>query len=630
MEVPTPPEVASTSAPLSSPESQAEPPSQLDDNTVVSSPSLSKLSSLVEADSSQEAVTSKPSESKGLSYNLDDQTAVIQEVVSIEPQDSVSVVDNTEGEASIPHSAPEGLGSFASEKLQGVQVQGHLPNMNHIRPDRGTVVEVLVAWGEKVISSHHFHGKGSVFIGTSEKCDVVVPFLKSSKSYRFLEISSSAKVCIDQGMSGEYIRDDLSRESFAKLMSKGRFEQISRGHSLEIFQGDMVRIGLEGDLLSIYVRYVPETPKPLAAPILDLSVSEVTGVIMAVVVSAVIGLYMVFYSPSKSDDEDRVEEPMRRAIVTFSPPKKQVVVVEEEAVPPPKKIVKIPEKKPEKKVKPKPNIPAPVKKKPVKKKSVVKTVKKKAKKVGKASEVKPQKKKPKKKPKKFTSSRSGGAIKTGKSGGSAKSEKIDPSKTGILGVFGSKGAQKNLDKVYGGKGELQGIADSATGRSGQLLDRSGENIGTRTKNTGAGGRGKSTVGISGVGTRGKGTGNFGQEVGSLGKKGAVDIDFGGQEEAFVGSLDRAAIRRVILKNKGAVKSCYNQELNRNKDAFGKLVLQWNIVEQGRVREAKVVSNSVGSQRMANCIIAKLKTWRFPEPPKNVEGQVTYPFTFLAK
>ena len=160
-------------------------------------------------------------------------------------------------------------------------------------------------------------GKGSVFIGTSEKCDVVVPFLRSSKSYRFLEIRSSAKVCIDQGMSGEYIRDDLSRVSFAKLMSKGRFEQTSKGHSLEIFQGDMVRIGLEGDLLSIYVRYVPETPKPLAAPILDLSVSEVTGVIMAVVVSAVIGLYMVFYSPSKSDDEDRVEEPMRKAIVTF-------------------------------------------------------------------------------------------------------------------------------------------------------------------------------------------------------------------------------------------------------------------------------------------------------------------------
>ena len=258
-------------------------------------------------------------------------------------------------------------------------------------------------------------------------------------------------------------------------------------------------------------------------------------------------------------------------------------------------------------------------------------MKKKAKKVGKASEVKLKKKKPKKKkPKQLTSSRSGGAIKTGKSGSSAKSEKIDPSKTGILGVFGSKGAQKNLDKVYGGKGELQGIADSATGRSGQPLDRSGENIGTRTKNIGAEGRGKSTVGISGVGTSGKGTGNFGQGVGSLGKKGAVDIDLGGQEEAFVGSLDRAAIRRVILKNKGALKGCYNQELNRNKDAFGKLVLQWNIVEQGRVREAKVISNSIRSQKMANCIIAKLKTWRFPEPPKNVEGQVTYPFTFLAK
>ena len=486
---------------------------------------------------------------------------------------------------------------------------------NIVRPDRGTIVEVLVAWNERIISSHHFNEKRSVVIGTDEKCDIIVPLLGSDKTrHRLLCIDMLATVCIDQSMSGDYIKDDLTKVSFSDLMRRGQFSKTSNGYELQIPQGDMIRIGLQGNLVSVYVRYVPETPKPLVAPILDLTVSEVTGVILAMVVSAVVGLYMMIYSPSSIDREERLEEQIRKAVVTFVPPpkkevveitKKETIKLDQKTVKKEKKVVKVSNRK-------------------VKKERSKKAPKR----SGKVAEVKPQKKpSKKKKPKKLTSTRSGGAQKTGKSGSSAKSEKIDPSQTGLLQVFGSKGTQKTLDQVYGGSGELQGIADHATGFSGQASDREGERIGTRTKNTGAGGRGKSTVGIKGVGTKGKGTGDFGQGVGGLDKKGTVIINMGGQEAKFVGSLDREAIRRVILKNKRAIKNCYDRELNKNKDLYGKLVLRWNIVEQGRVTQAKVVNSSLGNRNVAKCIITRLKTWRFPEPPPDTEGQVTYPFVF---
>jgi hypothetical protein len=77
-----------------------------------------------------------------------------------------------------------------------------------------------------------------------------------------------------------------------------------------------------------------------------------------------------------------------------------------------------------------------------------------------------------------------------------------------------------------------------------------------------------------------------------------------------------------------IKSCYEFQLNKNKELMGKLVLSWEIGEQGRVVSAKVRSNELGNAEVANCIMRNLKTWRFPEPPSNQVVEVeSYPFFF---
>ncbi|MCB0408481.1 MAG: FHA domain-containing protein, partial [Bdellovibrionales bacterium] len=420
-----------------------------------------------------------------------------------------------------------------------------------LKPGKGTVIEVSVAWKERIIQTHHFNEKGVVTIGSSEKSNITVPILAGVSAYPLLEIESLVNINIAPNTPGELITENGQRTSFADLARQNRFSSNEAGHQITLGQGEMVRVGFQGDLINVYVRYVPETPKPLVAPFLDLTTTEITGIALAILVSAIFGIYMFLYAPSNLNDENRLEEPIRKATVTFRPPRKRIVEMaqKEEKPPEEKKVVKVVEKQKQTKT---PSVD-------------------KAGTPGKAGEVAPKKTNEKKK--QVTSARPGGAIKTSpKKGANMKSRKPDPTKVGLLSVFGSRGAQSKLDKAFSGSGELQGMADQATGYAGDNENRAGDTLGSKIKNTGAGGKGEQTVGISGVGTKGKGTGNYGQGTGGIGTKGNVEINVGGQEAEFVGSMDREAIRRVILNNIRAIRSCYERELQRRPDMYGKLVL----------------------------------------------------------
>jgi hypothetical protein len=149
------------------------------------------------------------------------------------------------------------------------------------------------------------------------------------------------------------------------------------------------------------------------------------------------------------------------------------------------------------------------------------------------------------------------------------------------------------------------------------------------KDTGRGGTGSANVGIEGgIGTQGRGSGNSGYGTGGLGDRAGVKITAGGTGESFSGTIDREAIRRVILANYKVIKTCYERQLNRNPNLFGKLVLSWVIGAEGRVMSVGVKANELGSKEVADCILDRLRTWRFPEPPTNQEVEVeAYPFFF---
>jgi len=481
-----------------------------------------------------------------------------------------------------------------------------------IKPHKGTLVEVIVAWKDRVLSSKHFSRAGSVYMSSVEDADVVVPILSSRSKFELLKVQGQAIVCLTQEMTGELIREDGSSASFAELSRQNKLRNASTHFELDLKQGEMVRIGLQSDLISIFIRYTSEAPKPLLAPLLDMSSSEVTGVIMALAVSAILGLYMNVYTPSPLlEDEATQEEPIRKAIVQFTPPpKKQIVEVKDEP-PKEKKVVVVKEKKEVPRVTPKPGI---------EKKGDP----------GAASDIKPNPtvKTPPNKP--VASVKQGGAVKTSpKEGANMKSEKPDPKSMGLLATFGKGGVQKDLSKAYNGSGELAGMADAATGTAGNAENRAGDTLGSNTKDVGSG-KGTSTVGISGVNTKGRGTGGTGYGTGGIGQKGNVQVNVGGQEADIGGGMDKEAIRRVIREHIREIRNCYERELQKSPDLYGKIVLEWDIEEEGRVSRCVVKSNALGNDAVAQCIASRLKTWKFPDPPKDQVGRVVFPFVFSSQ
>lgn len=97
-------------------------------------------------------------------------------------------------------------------------------------------------------------------------------------------------------------------------------------------------------------------------------------------------------------------------------------------------------------------------------------------------------------------------------------------------------------------------------------------------------------------------------------------------ESFgTGDLDLKAVTQVVRRRTSAVKGCYEKQLKRTPDLAGKVKIQFTILESGRVSEVEVRENTTGNDDVGQCIIARVKRWRFPKPQG---GSVTVSFPFV--
>ncbi len=505
-------------------------------------------------------------------------------------------------------------------------------NINEfIRPTKGTTVEVLVAWRERVISAHHFNQNGPVTVGTHPSCDVIVPLISSNVNKApLLQINNQVQIMLYPGMEGVLVSDSQATP-FSQLANIGR----GSGQSVVLQQGELARIQLGGEV-EIVIRYASQAPKPVIIPFLDLSSNGFLAILLAIVISGMLSLWVALNKLDQLDMPD--EEEFRTALIITNPPK-----------PPPKPKVKLPPppKEPPKKVKkilkvekekpkPKKKVTLNMEKK-TERKRVTKTAKAgqnaRAKGSGRDANPRSLKKKDGKKTNQVTSVKQGGAVKTAKKEGAQAQSERKLKKSGIFSAFGSGGRNDRLDNSYDGNGELAGLADQASGTAGFAEDRPGNGLGSKFKDTGAGGNGRSNVGVSGLKKGGTGLGAGGFGSGGLGDRKAVTIIPGGDGEEFSGQIDREGIRKVFFDNSRAIRSCYERELNRNPNLGGILKLNFDIGELGRVVGTPSINwgdSSLKSREVAGCILNRLKTWRFPEPPRNQIVNVIYPLAFQSK
>lgn len=188
---------------------------------------------------------------------------------------------------------------------------------------------------------------------------------------------------------------------------------------------------------------------------------------------------------------------------------------------------------------------------------------------------------------------------------------------GVLAIFGTKGeggATGAVADVFSQGGITSDLDSAFEGISGVGIAKSG-----RTKSSRGTGSGEKAE-IGGLATSGGGKVSAGEKkqtrVAAV-KAEAPEVD---------GSLDRDAITKVVRRRIKSLQDCYERELKRDTSLSGKIEVEFTIGESGRIDEARVSNNQMGSPAVGACLVSRIRRWRFPTPDG---GSVTvnYPFIF---
>jgi hypothetical protein len=142
----------------------------------------------------------------------------------------------------------------------------------------------------------------------------------------------------------------------------------------------------------------------------------------------------------------------------------------------------------------------------------------------------------------------------------------------------------------------------------------------------------SAMGFGGLGLAGRGSGGGGHGLGvtfgTTGRaQGRVDVQSVANEAVVSGSLDQELIRQLIRRNQGQVRYCYELALQKDPKLAGRLAVRFVIQADGKVKEAKVVENTLADPLVGQCVAARMLSWTFPAPKAGGEVVVTYPFKF---
>jgi TonB family protein len=180
--------------------------------------------------------------------------------------------------------------------------------------------------------------------------------------------------------------------------------------------------------------------------------------------------------------------------------------------------------------------------------------------------------------------------------------------------------------------------------SGGLGSRINESLGTMKGTEGT----ADSHGVGGIGSRGLGPGGPGDlGIGGLGTRpggrghGGPDFQFSGggnpkqethvlpPKTIVVGSCERPVIGRVIGRHSSEIRYCYEVALNRSPSLAGKLGVSFTIDATGGVSDAAVAQSTLNDETVEQCVLARIRRWKFPEPKGGGTCVINYPWVFKA-
>jgi TonB family protein len=140
------------------------------------------------------------------------------------------------------------------------------------------------------------------------------------------------------------------------------------------------------------------------------------------------------------------------------------------------------------------------------------------------------------------------------------------------------------------------------------------------------GAGNNLSGAGGYGTKGRGGGQAGfGEMKLAGSLGSLALPVG-SDAAVTQGLDRDQISSVIARNQGQIRYCYEQGLLQDAHLSGRVTVDFTIGANGLVKAASISQSTLRNTSVEECIVQRLRSWKFPLPDGGVDVKVTYPFT----
>ncbi len=210
----------------------------------------------------------------------------------------------------------------------------------------------------------------------------------------------------------------------------------------------------------------------------------------------------------------------------------------------------------------------------------------------------------------------------------ALTNKIDPKKIGLANVLSNQlGRSSAISSILSDNVDAfdnrMAVAMAGTGSELQVGYGAG---GMGFKGTGPGGGGTGGYGrIHGLGRVDTG-GGMGMRAG-LGKKGTkkvgqMKLDSG----ASSGFCKKEDIRTNVMRRAGAIRACYEAQLQIHESLAGKTTIRWTIDGEGRVSEASIASSTLGNANVEQCVLRVIRNMRFQKPESGV-CIVQWPFVF---
>jgi hypothetical protein len=93
------------------------------------------------------------------------------------------------------------------------------------------------------------------------------------------------------------------------------------------------------------------------------------------------------------------------------------------------------------------------------------------------------------------------------------------------------------------------------------------------------------------------------------------------------TVSREEVRQVIRDNLKAIKNCYEVELKNQPELQGKIVLEFEVSDQGVVKASKIRSSTLNNSNVETCTQGIIQAARFPSAPKETVAVIVYPFVF---